>query len=546
MADVQQNYLPGGLTREQMEQALAMSQGSQPPMVDPVAPQPAAPPPVAPPQEALDPAAGLEAPAPAEPPLQIERERGRPRENIEAYTDANVADANAIIANKAEMGDEHGMTPEAHKAQQAIHERSGAQNKATADSARSDVEARKAHEADMQAKADRIFAEMEANKQPPPESVSAKVMGVIGSILTMAGNKPGVGRGVEMLMDMIGSDKERWAMERAANSGLYQSALAGVKSDREGAVNDQEVAQRMAALEALEINDSLNGAKEAASSDHAKAYIEETQRKFMMNVRGELLTAEIEKQKQLDALAAKKAAAAKSGKEAELRDALWRMKTPVLLKMRDGGGLSELGHKVLAEKLKEENAERGAEDKHALDEAEARKKAAEVGAGPKLTEGQQKLDMIVQGAAPAFGRLSKIPSGDFNRGATKEGWIPDFMRGQDTLQQRADIKNLGIAVLRAESGASFNKSEIEEKFNALPVNSGDPEVRAQGLLDLLHAYKALDAQGRLNEPAQGGASKGYTFKPKAAPSQAAPEDPRVAEARALAKRAAERGPGGGI
>ena len=359
MAQLQSSYLPPGLTDEDVELALAAARGVPPPAAQQPAPMP--PPqaaPAAPAQPVAEPAPEPPAPMPEDPVVEMHT-GGRPKDNAEAYTRDNVADANAIIANKREMGDERGLTAEDYGRMQGIQERSAAQNKATAQGARADVETRKKHEADMQARADRIFAEMEANKQPPPDSIASKVMGVIGSVIAMGSKNHGAAQGVAMLMNMVGDDKQRWAMERDANSQLYQAALKGISADREGAVNDMEIAQRMATLEALEINDSLEAAKSMGFGRHANAVIEETQRGVAMKTREFLRQSEEEKQKALDAAAAKQAAArAKAGRSAR-EDALYRLGIQALRELQANHQLDELGHKVLQDLIKQDQADKG-------------------------------------------------------------------------------------------------------------------------------------------------------------------------------------------
>jgi hypothetical protein len=498
MSNLTTSYLPPGLTEEEL--AMAMAAGQSSPML-PTSSAPPAEQPVPPPV-----GAGPPLPVEAEAPSALEvdpvvRERGAPRQNIEAYTDQLIDTQNDRMSNIPALGDEQGLRREDHEKMAEIHEGSAKKNAGITADARRDVEESQARQKVWRQRADQIYAEMEANKQPPPDSVLSKVLAALGTVIAVGGNKPSAAQGVAMIAGTIGQDRARWEQERAANSHLYQLAVKSAESEGASDLDRLDAAQKIIALEGQEKIDALEATKQMGLGEHSDALATDMQ----LGVREKTLQGvmQIEEKKQA-ALDAKAAAAAKAGasraKQAK-RDRYFATDLSDLLAMRGTPEWNETAEEVLSERIATEQKERS--NKAGADKTEtevilARKKAEdEAKAGPKMTEGERKIDTVVQGAAPAYERLSKVPDGNFNRGATKEAWVPDVMRSQETLQQRADIKNLGLAVLRAESGASFNETEIEEKFNALPVNSGDPDVRAQGLKDLLNAYHALDSQGRL-------------------------------------------------
>jgi hypothetical protein len=361
MAQLQSSYLPPGLTDEDVELALAAARGAPVPLQQPAqaaASQAAPADHVVPSVE--PPTAVAENPYPEDPLVEMHT-GGRPKDNAEAYTRDNVDSANAVIANKRDMGDEQGLNAEDHARMQGIHERSASQNKGIADKAQASAEARKAHEADMQKRMDALIAKMEANKQPPSDSTVSKVLGTIGSILAMGSNKPGTAAGVQMLMGLFSGEDEqqRWAMEQQADSQLYKTLMGGVQSDRDGAVNDLEVSQRMAALRGLEINDALKAANEMGLGRHATAVIEELQQGVAMKTRDGLIRIEEDKQKALDAAAAKAAAArAKSGQNAR-RDALVKLGIPALRELQANHQLDSLGHEVLQDLIKQDQSDKG-------------------------------------------------------------------------------------------------------------------------------------------------------------------------------------------
>lgn len=330
----------GQLTADELQRALAAVNGGrmdpamdaapqlQPPPVMPQEPPPAVqeapPPPVEPPPE----------PAPD---MSVQKARGGPAKAIETYQGENLEDANKRIEIAGRSGDAHGMDAKAYDGMADIRGRQAQQSKANIDTARSQVEERRAHEQRYQQEADRIYEEMKANAQPPPQSTVSKVLGIVGAVASMGQNK-GVASGLGMLSSMLGSDTERWAAEQQTNSGLYQAALASVGSDRHGMQSDLDVAQRLTALEAHEIDASLEQVKAMGLSRNATRTAEDLQLAMRQKVRDGLIGME-----------AAKAKAAGQGRRSAEEDALWRMPLPALRQLASGGG-GELASQVLGKR----------------------------------------------------------------------------------------------------------------------------------------------------------------------------------------------------
>ena len=93
-------------------------------------------------------------------------------------------------------------------------------------------------------------------------------------------------------------------------------------------------------------------------------------------------------------------------------DVLERMDPDLLAQEIAAGHVGERGQAIYAKRMKRSQDLRENEAKIANLTAEGR-------AGPKLTEAQEKRDVLVQGAKAAYERLLPL-NGDFNRGATKE------------------------------------------------------------------------------------------------------------------------------
>lgn len=358
-------YLPPGLTDEDVEKALAVTQGLPEPQGAPVQYSNEAP------------ASGSVVPPAVEAP-HIEQATGSTRQRLNTYKADQLEDANTIVANKSRLGDEAGMTEADHKRQQDIYDRSAEQHRQGTNDAKTELAARREHEARMQAKTDEIFSEMERTKQPPPQKIMSQVLGLLGGII--AGKSPAGGAITSALMGMVGDDQERWAQEKVANSQLYNAALAGMKSDREGQVNDLETAQRVMAMEALEINDALNSAKQMGLGERANAVIDEEQHKFMMGVRNEMIQAEEQK------LKAEQSAAAK-GASLRARERFKGVPTEALVALRDAGGLDPVGLDELNDRLKSKSAQFGAE-KTAAEALKAQNEAlGSAGAGQEVMPG---------------------------------------------------------------------------------------------------------------------------------------------------------------
>jgi hypothetical protein len=368
----------GQLTADELRRALAAA-GSNPDTLDlgepPALQQAQEPSP--PPIEQQSPAAEQ---APADPPpepeprpdMSVQRASGGPQRAIREYQDANLDDANKRIEIAGRSGDGHGQDAASYDAQAEIRGRQAAQSKANTDDARTRVDARREHEARYQAEADRIYEDMRAHAQPPPQSTVSKVLGIVGAVAGMGGNR-GAAQGIGMLSSMLGGDQERWAAEQAANSQLYQAALKNVGADRDGAQNDIAIAQGLTALEAHEIDASLEQIKAMGLSRNATRTAEDLQLKFRGEVRNGLIGME-----QAKAQAAAKRAASTA------EDPLWRMPLEALKQLNANGGLSEMGQKVLANRIQNDQKDRGGE-------ADIRKKQGEAGTG----EGQEVLPGFV-------------------------------------------------------------------------------------------------------------------------------------------------------
>lgn len=344
MADFGLGGFAGRLSADELRAALAAA-GGNPDALDLTepalqgAPQPAVEPPPPMPETAPAPQPEPE-PAPVEEPkpdMSVKRARGGPAKAIDTYQQENLEDANRRIEIAGESGDKTGQDAASYDAQAEISGRQAKQAQANIDDARTRVDARREHEERYHVEADRIYEQMRANAQPPPQSTLNKVLGIVGAVAGMGG-RGNVGQGLSMLTSMLGSDQERWAAEQQANSRLYQAALSSVGSDREGASHDVALAQALTALEAHEIDAALEQVKSMGLSRNATRAAEDLQLGMRSEVRNGLIGMEREKAK---------SAAARGASMQE--DALWRMPLESLRELAAGGG-SELASKVLGKR----------------------------------------------------------------------------------------------------------------------------------------------------------------------------------------------------
>lgn len=144
--------------------------------------------------------------------------------------------------------------------------------------------------------------------------------------------------------------------------------------------------------------------------------------------------------------------------------------------------------------------------------AEIRNKDADTahksGGTGKLTEAQQKMDVVVAGAKDSIERLAPYQSGKKELpyyGVVRGDWMPDVTVPEENLQYRHDVKNLLNAVIRGETGAGMNDKELDKKADGLGLWSSDPTIRKSALDSLMGQVKAMDVTGRLGgtAPAQG-------------------------------------------
>jgi len=351
------------------------------------------------------------------------------------------------------------------------------------------------------------LASMKEKMANPPKDTVGMVFGLISTLAALSGKAQGAAA-ISGLGQIVNQRMKKWQGEIASNQAGMEGMGKLININELQGKNRETAEAELAKASAVEIISAAEAAKaQAKTADQVVAAdlaINEAKRVFS--------AAELKSRAQ--AAAARRRAqiynAIGSAKSAEEQDAIaaanGQVGQDVLRDVRKTQGqTADVAKKTMdVEKTVADIGKTQAEATAAQADATKKLRDAQKGTTDKpMTEGDYKADAIVSGFVPAYQRLQSIVArGDeVNRGATKETWLPDLFRSEQTLQQRADIKALGLGVLRAESGANIPVHEIENKFEALPVNSGDPQVRAQGLRDLLTAAAALDRQGRIQQAA---------------------------------------------
>jgi hypothetical protein len=361
---------------------------------------------------------------------------------------------------------------------------------------------------------------------PPKPSVMSKVMGIIGTVLSVAGGNEraqAMGRGVSMLGQSMQGDSSEWKQQIAGNQAVHSQLLAAAQNEGDDSESGVTVEKGLQDLGAGVYNSALERIKAESQSEEVKRAASELQNGLLMKFTTDDLAHRAKAQRQ------------------RADDMLYNMGDDQLAAEIAAGHGGKRARDIYANIAKQSQDVREGEAKISLTQAQADKARRESEGGPKLTDAQEKRDVLVQGAKNAYDRL--LPTeGRLNRGATNEQWVPDIATSTDSLQQRADIKALFAANLRAASGASISEGDVQSAWEANPVNSGDPQVRQQAVRDVIKAFESLDVRGRLpkvDEQARGRADQ--VVKPVGGPGGGgAPAQSREPLARNT------RGPGGGM
>lgn len=452
-------------------------------------PSPAAPTPVQPtaPQQEVAPVEQVNAPPP------IEQQSFRPsagsrqlgNEVTQGQNRAlDLASQTGSVDGKGGMGGEikaEGLERQADLLGQLEQERKGRRENVVGR-----VDANRGQKDELERKMFEKLDAISAKEKNPPKDVMGMVMGIIGAAMT--GGRGG--QAMQMLGHAIGSKTDQWARELESDKADVNRMKGMFDLQNDDSNNELSQEDKIATLAVGQFDAALKKVEAETDSKLVKAAAAQTRNDLRMKYAAH----------QMDINARRQAAGS--------NDALWKLTTEQLSGLMAQGKLGKEGQAILTEKLKREQANRAGEaeiegkiagaEKARADAIKAANEAGQPGA-KKLTEGEAKTDAVVAGALDSYMRLGQTLAGggEMNRGAVRETWVPDVLTSQESLQQRADVTNLVRSILRVESGSNVPESEVEGKIAALGIDSGDPEIRAQGMRQLLQGFNALDRQGRI-------------------------------------------------
>jgi hypothetical protein len=126
--------------------------------------------------------------------------------------------------------------------------------------------------------------------------------------------------------------------------------------------------------------------------------------------------------------------------------------------------------------------------------AEAAHKRNEAAAGPRLSDGDKKLQRLAEGVRPAYDALSKYAA-QIGKGTAEVPYVgigpgaTTMFAGEDTQGLNGNIQQLANVLLRDESGANLPESEQKTKWDAWGITSPDAAVRNRGLGKMLAEYE---------------------------------------------------------
>lgn len=387
-------------------------------------------------QQTVPPAPPVPAAEPAPAPDMSVRSAGHGQRALNAYDSQNLGDANERIAIAGRSGDSHGQDTQSYREQADLHGQQAATSKRLNDDAESRVASRREHEDKYQAHADRLYEDMRTHATPPGPSTMDKVLGIVGMVGALGG-KAGLAQGAQALGSMLGGNNlESWAAEQQSKGNLYKNALGMVGSDREGQSHDLDVAQKMTALRAHEIDSGLEQVKSMGLGRDAERHATDLQLQLRTQVRTGLKSMEQDKIRQ----AAKGQANAKD-------QYFWSIPLPQLREM-PSQVLGKDGAAVLAQRIKNDQGDRAGEANIAKSQAEASAKAAE--GGPQQ---------------PLPGMVATVPLAPSD--------LHDIKKNRQTLSDiQGDLKRLGEIRARNKGNVFNDPNDVTQAAEILDGLSG--------------------------------------------------------------------------
>jgi len=521
-----------GLSPEELERALAATETAP----APVAPTPAEM------EGAAAAAAAPSAPAPPAPPAPeaaldapIQRSAAKGfKATVRDYQDQEIADANKRLGLAERAGDETAMT---HTKAAALRHEQADEARSALDTAKADAGKHKAKREEYEKRADAVYEEMAANKRPPDRAMVEKVMGVLAGLAAMGGHSSGA-QGLQLIGSLFAPDRAQWAGEQAANSQLYQAATRGIDVNNASEEHDYQIASRVGAAKAHEIEAALDAVKEEGLSEEGMRAADDLKLNVRQQARGFLTKAAQDEE------AARLKAAALAKSRALTRKEEFFNQVPLdELRAMPAHERGKIGNEVLAQRNKDDQAFLGGkaelEGKEQArekgeQEIEALRQKNALGPDANLSADERKVRRLLTGVAPSVANLRKMAEAKEAPPHPYKKYVPDLLTSEETLNQQADLSAVADILLRDESGAAISPDEKAKKLDGWGVTSGDADVRRRGLNKMLAEYEArLGAHGGA-AGGEGGAAKTFEVgtggglqRGAPAPRRAAPVDPNA-------------------
>jgi len=76
-------------------------------------------------------------------------------------------------------------------------------------------------------------------------------------------------------------------------------------------------------------------------------------------------------------------------------------------------------------------------------------------------------------------------------------WVPDAVMPEENIRVSNSVNAIANILLRDESGAAIGEDEANKKRAAWGIDSGDPQIRKEGLRKMLYEYAARKNAGKL-------------------------------------------------
>ncbi|HEX6239956.1 MAG TPA: hypothetical protein VFZ61_03645 [Polyangiales bacterium] len=210
------------------------------------------------------------------------------------------------------------------------------------------------------------------DKGPPQPGVGAKVMQIIGAVMSAAGGpEAGLGRGMAMLGQSMAGDKDGWLREIQANQSVHQQLMQAAQAQNADSSAEIGVEQGLQELNAGVYNAELERIKAETNSQEVKRVASELQN----GLRSQFVDAELQKRG--------------TAQRTRGDDVLWRMPMDQLAEQIAAGNVGKHGQEIYQQRAKASQGVRKgeAELEQTAAETEKLRRGNAGGAGEEVVPG---------------------------------------------------------------------------------------------------------------------------------------------------------------